>query len=210
MAVDQRKDLIVLTADKHAQFTMRSLLMRHHALGIRPIEFDIFVHPFRDPGCLRESGTFLSVFRDSYEYALVVFDRVGCGRENDSREVLEGDVESAMKKSGWAQSCAAAIVLDPELEIWIWSDSPQVDEALGWHQQSPDLRSWLRKKQYLTPNALKPAQPKEAMISALRKVRRAQSSSIFQVLAETVSVERCSDAAFAKLKAILKSWFLIA
>src|SRR3989304_1743492 len=194
MTTGQRKDLIVLTADKHAQFTIRGLRSRHQALGIRPLESDVYVHPYHDPGCLRESGTFLSVFRDTHRHVIVVFDRQGCGREQDSREVLEGHVESAIERAGWDRPCVAAIVLDPELEVWVWGDSPQVDEALGWHQQSPDLRSWLRANDYLMPHTMKPDRPKNAMIAALRRVRRAQSSSIFQALAETVSVQRCSDA----------------
>jgi hypothetical protein len=97
--------------------------------------------------------------------------------------------------------------LDPELEVWVWSDSPEVDQVLGWHLANPDLRTWLRGKQYLEPTDIKPERPKEALEAALRQVRRARSSAIFRSLAEKVSVERCSDAAFGKLKATLTNWF---
>src|SRR3989304_7147865 len=118
MTTGQRKDLIVLTADKHAQFTIRGLLSRHQGLGIRPLESDVYVHPYHDPGCLRESGTFLSVFRDTHRHVIVVFDRQGCGREQDSREVLEGHVESAIERAGWGRARVGGGVLGPKLGGW--------------------------------------------------------------------------------------------
>ena len=204
------KDLVLLAADKNAEFAVRGLLSRHASFGIRSISPDIYVHPERDPGCLLKSDVFLAAFRQSHRHAIVIFDRDGCGREGKSREELEGQVESALERLGWNKSQVAAIVLDPELEIWVWSDSPEVDQVLGWHLESPDLRSWLRSRSYLGPNAVKPFRPKEALEAALQQVGRARSSSIFRALAERVSVERCSDAAFTKLKSTLVSWFPVA
>jgi len=201
------KDLIVLTADKNIQFAVRGILGRHTALGIRQINYDIFVHPERDPGCLRRSDAFLAAFRTSYSRAIVVFDREGCGREGDGRTDLESQVESAIERAGWNVANLAVLVLDPELEVWVWSDSPEVDAALGWRGKAPDLRTWLVRNQYLREGESKPMRPKEAMEAALRQVRRARSSAIFQELAEKVSVERCVDAAFLKLRQVLASWF---
>ena len=45
------KELVVLAADKDLQFALEGLLARSEALGIRPIEKDIFVEPEHDPGC---------------------------------------------------------------------------------------------------------------------------------------------------------------
>lgn len=112
-----------------------------------------------------------------------------------------------MSKNGWGDR-AAAIVIEPELEAWVWSISKQVDEKLGWSNRSPKLREWLQRETAFWPaDQAKPARPKEAMEKALREVRKPRSSSIFEDLAKSVSLKGCSDPAFAKLTGKLVEWF---
>ena len=92
------RDLVVLAADKDTAQALEGLLSkRPPALGIRPISYDMLVHPQHDPGCLLESGGLLSPFSHSHRNALVVFDREGCGRESSSRAELETTVEWDLK-----------------------------------------------------------------------------------------------------------------
>jgi hypothetical protein len=148
----------------------------------------------------------VTAFVRSYAHALLLFDREGCGREKDSPEEIERELESKLKTVGWNDR-AAVIVLDPELEIWVWSESPHVDYQLGWGGRKMNLRTWLRKQQLLKPRQQKPDRPKEALEAALAVVRLPRSSAIYRALAEKVSLARCSDRAFLKLKAILQFWF---
>ena len=74
-------DLVLLVADKNIEYGMRGLLGRPEALGIRPIQFKIYVHPQHDPGCVARAQEFLRPFSSDYNHALVVFDHQGCGRE---------------------------------------------------------------------------------------------------------------------------------
>ena len=74
-------ELVLLVADKNIEYGMRGLLGRPQAIGIRPIDSKIYVHPHRDPGCARRAHEFLRQFADDYDHALVVFDRQGCGWE---------------------------------------------------------------------------------------------------------------------------------
>lgn len=205
-AAEEPSDLIVLVADLDAQFALQALFARPKSLGIRTItrQIDRFVR--RDPGCLRQSHEYLRPFVRQFSHALVVFDRHGCGREDLPRETLESDVEERLAKNGWSGR-SAAIVLDPELEVWVWSDSPQVPAVLGWTNRDPDLRQWLEEKGDVGPGEIKPTDPKESLHTALRTVQRKPSASVFRQLAECVSLRRCSDPAFIKLKATLKSWF---
>ena len=53
----------------------------------------------------------------------------------------------------------------------------------------------------------KPSRPKEATEEALKEARIPRSSSIYQQLGEKVSLVRCVDPAFNKLKTTLKNWF---
>lgn len=199
-------DLIVLAADKDAEFAMRGILRRAEALRIRPVKVDFIVHPEHDPGCLLRSSDLLRAFLRSHRYACVVLDREGAGREKAARATLEEKIEEQLGRNGWQSRCAA-VVIDPELETWVWSDSPEVDRWLGWTGRQPTLREWLRAEGFLPEGSLKPSRPKEAVQKALRIAAKPRSSSLYRHLAENVSLDRCTDAAMQKLRETLRLWF---
>lgn len=179
-----QRDLIVLVADEKMGAAVRGLLSRPQSLAIRSPYFDILVHPWRDPGCLCESDKFLRSKVKQYEYCVVLFDRHGCGQEKRRREELEEIVTNRLDRSGWGDR-AAAVVLDPELEVWVWSDSLEVDRCLGWQGSKPDLRAWLRDKKEIWPeDTPKPKDPKEAVEQALRYVHKPRSASVYEQLAK--------------------------
>jgi len=199
-------DLVVLVPDKNIEATIQGILGRQKSLQIRQINAKILVHPGRDSGCLLEGHDLLRLFTRMYDHGLILFDREGSGRESETRERLEILVEGGLRKSGWGDR-ARAIVLDPELEIWLWSDSPHVPTALGWTGDAASLRDWLTEHQFSVQDQWKPSRPKEAMEKVLRAKRKRRSSSIYLELARTVGLERCQDPAFLKLKTTLKAWF---
>lgn len=203
----KKYELLVLTADKDSQVALEGLLNRPEALGIRPIASKrIVVHPRRDPLVFQESHSFLRPFLNQAERCLVVFDREGCGAENKSREELEGIVQNELEANGW-RNRAGVVVIDPELENWVWSDSPHVDRVLGWPVKDQKLGDWLAKGQFGPLTKGKPKRPKEAMEAALRESKIPRSSSLYKELAERVSLQRCSDLAFEKLLQCLRAWF---
>jgi hypothetical protein len=199
------KDLVLLVADKNMEGSLKGILARPAALGLREISFDLYIHPEKDPGCLRRCHTFLQAFSHQYRYALVLLDHEGCGREETDRLELETELEARLAETGWERR-AAAVVIAPELEIWVWSDSPHVDRILGWKAEGP-LRDWMVERGYLTPGQVKPGRPKDAVEEILRTVRLPRSSSLYNQLARTVSLEKCVDPAFAKLRRCLSGWF---
>ncbi len=134
-------DLVVLVADKDIEYAMRGLLNRQKALGIRVVSAEVFAHPEHDPGCYLRSHTFLRSMVNRYAKAMVLFDRHGCGAEGRTRAELEAEVEGRLENSGWQGRCGA-VVLDPELEVWVWSDSPHVAEILGWRGRTPPTGVW--------------------------------------------------------------------
>jgi hypothetical protein len=199
------KDLVVLTADKNAQFALRGIMSRGRAMRIRSIQVDFHVHPGRDPGVLRNAHEFLRAFARSHGHALVVLDREGCGQEQVSRDELETTIEGALRNTGWGDR-GRAIVIDPELDIWVWSDSPHVPSELGWLESDPAVVAWLEEQGFAFAGR-KPERPKEALEAVLRKVCRPRSSAIYQALAEKVGLSRCTDQAFDKLRTTLQAWF---
>lgn len=201
-----RRDLVVLVADKNMEFAVKGILARSESLAVRQITHDVYVHVQHDPGCLGHAHDFLRPFTGRYEHAIVMFDREGCGRSDEPRERLEERVTPQLASAGWGER-AETIVIDPELENWVWSDSPQVANILGWTGQPADLADWLTKHGFLTPQQPKPIRPKEAMEATLRFTRKARSSALYLELARRVSFERCADPAFSKLKLTLRNWF---
>jgi hypothetical protein len=199
-------DLVVLISDKNMEFAIKGILGRNRSLHIREICYQCYVHPHRDPGCLREGHLFLKPFVNRYQHAIILFDHEGCGKDTLPREELETKVENCLTETGWGNR-SVAVVIDPELEMWVWSDSPNLDSILGWEGRSPTLRDTLRKKGLLREGLIKPSQPKETMEFALRSVHKPRSSSLYQQIAQKVSLDRCVDPSFIKLKTTLQKWF---
>lgn len=198
-------DLLVLTADKDTEFALKGLLGRHRALGIRPIQsVKILTHPRRDPAVFRDSHGFLRPFINQAKHALVVFDREGSGERSRDRAQMEMSVQAHLDGNGWSGR-SAVVVIDPELESWVWSDSPAVDSVLGWPCGGRALRPWLTEKGLLS--GAKPSRPKEAVEAALRHSRTIRSSALYLSLAQQVSFERCTDPAFLRLRSVLSEWF---
>jgi hypothetical protein len=200
------KDLVILVPDKNMEAAVEGILLRHKALGIRQLDVKVIVHPARDPGCLRDGSEFLRQFCNQYAHGLILFDREGCGRESLSAEQLEGSVESQLRSSGWEER-AATIVLDPELEIWVCSESTHIPRILGWETDMASLRQWLIDNCYSRPDQSKPDRPKEAMEKILRIQKKPRSSEIYSELARKVGLKHCRDRAFGKLKETLSAWF---
>lgn len=200
------KDLVVLVADADMEWACRGLFREPKRLGLRPFHFDILRHPGRDPGCRQEAAAFLRSQARFYDHALVLFDREGCGQESSPREKLEADLESQLSAQGWEGRCAV-VIPDPELESWVWSDSPNVASCLGRKESREGLTQWLDGKAFRKNSLGKPERPKEAMEAVLRQTRKSRSASIYQALAEQVSASRCTDPAFTKLVERLRDWF---
>lgn len=204
------KELIVLVADKSMKITVETLIAgRSDALGIRhlqPADYDVIAYQAHDSGVYLTGHEFLRTQRNRYRYGLLICDRYGCGQEERSREELEAQMEENLNQSGWGNGRAAAVVIDPELEVWVWTESPHVEDVLGWRGRQPALRDWMRSNGYLAEGRSKPAQPQDCLQGALATVNKARSPALFREIAQKVSLQRCNDGAFRKFVSTLKSW----
>jgi hypothetical protein len=200
------QDLIVLASCNNCKFTIQAIIETPARLGIRPISVKYLVHPNKDPGCLLQSDGLLRAQAELYSRALVVFDRDGCGQNARTCNDLEAIVEGTLSNNGWSGRCGV-VVISPELDIWVWSDSNEVDRALGWFGKIPSLRSWLRDDGHWIDGEDKPRHPKEALEQALRIAKTRRTSAIYDRLARTVSFQRCTDRSFLRFKQIMQQWF---
>lgn len=200
-----RKDLMVLVADQDMKATLESLLSRPESIVMRPIQFEVRPHPRHDAVCRTQSADFLRPFANRFARCLVMFDHEGCGEEQTPAADLEIRVCDLLFKSGWEHR-ARTIVLEPELEAWVWSDSPVLDECCGWKGQPRPLREWIADQFQLQDNG-KPVRPKEAFRAALRLTGKIPSSSLFRELALKVGLRRCQDRGLLQFKTTLSNWF---
>lgn len=202
------KDLVVLTADSTQGKVVGALLSeRKDSLKIREIAFDVIAHPHQDPGCVGDSVSVLRKYLGSHRYALVVFDRVGCGRESESREVLRAACEQVLNKNGW-DGRNRFIVIDPELESWVWNGSNATAEMLGWPSGYLKLRSTLISDgAWGDSQSSKPSDPKASMERAMELSKKRRSTAVMMDMARRVSWQGCQDVAFGELVDALRMWF---
>jgi len=201
-------DLIVLVADADAEWALRTLLeKRTNALQIRQVQCLVVRDPGRDAGVFLHAHDLLRPYHRRATHALVVLDREGSGQEDRlTAKEMEEDLEGRLRSNGWAaqegRARAKAIVLDPELEVWVWSGSRHVAAVLGLtEKQLADILA-------STPTGPtgKPEHPKETLEAALRRSRRPFSARVFQELAERASLAP-RERAFDKLRHALQCWF---
>lgn len=199
-------DLIVLVADKNMEFFIQGLLPRIPAIEqVREFDFNILVHPYRDPGIYNDAHDFLRPFTNKYSRGIVILDHSGCGREEKTREEIEADIEDNLSQSGW-QDRAYAIAIYPELENWIWVNETHVAQAISW-EDNTQIYDWLHINNWKNTEEAKPARPKEAFEAVLRLSRTPRSSSIYREISSQASYKKCQDPTFLKMLNQIKVWF---
>jgi hypothetical protein len=199
------RDLVVVVPDKDTEQALTGLLKRPESIRVRPIDFVVRVHPQKDPGCYHTGHELAATSRREARHALVVFDRAWEGAPSTDAAVLRREVESRLRPS-WGDDCAC-VVIDPELEVWVWSDSPHVAEALGWQGRQPALRDWLEEQGLWPRGQAKPPDPETAFRRAVRRSGLPPSAAVFRHLADRVSVQRCTDPSLRHLLSVLRGWF---
>ena len=201
----EQRDLIVLVADTEVAQTIRGLLERPTSLATAHVEVTVERHPGRDSGCRIGAVDFLRPFLRRYRHALVVLDLHGSG-STSSREATQEEVDANLARNGW-EDRAKAIVIEPELEVWVWGLSPKVADVLGWTSGYADLRRWLHSEGLWPDDKAKPPDPRTAMKKTMAKTRLRKSPRVFFDLANEVSFDKCRDPSFVDLRGTLRSWF---
>jgi hypothetical protein len=211
-----KRDLFVVVADLDAENTIKTLLTeRQEALGIAlnffpfsPPNGDLLRYSGRDSGCYGDAVDLLRPPQKTHYHAILCFDLHGSGADIKSREMVETEIENQLHINGWTEGDAVAIVINPELEAWVWADSREVAMTMGWDGDMNSLRNYLISRGLWNAGETKPPDPKTAMKQAVRaKRRRRLTAPLFAELARKVSFHSCEDPAFNKLRNTLQQWF---
>jgi hypothetical protein len=198
------KDLIVLVADKNMQFAMQGGLDRPESLRTHAISFDFRQHPGRDGGARANGAQVLALEKARFSHALLVLDHEGSGAGELGALALEMQLDEQLK-STWSDR-AKAIVIAPEVDIWMWGSDNKLAEVLKWPRQE-SIRDWLRDAGFDVMENGKPQRPKEALEAVFRVCKRPRSSAAYQQIAAGISLARCGDPAFLRLRGQLQRWF---
>jgi hypothetical protein len=195
---------VLLVPDKNTQFVLRGVLQRFQALGIRPIEFEFRTHPGRDGGVRSTGAGILAGEHRRFNHALMLIDHEGSGAEKRSAIDLEDRLDGQLGIV-WG-SRAKAIVIDPEVDVWVWGAENIMRNLLDW-QAAENVRDWLKAHGHSFDSAGKPKRPKEAMELLVKFRQQPRSSALYEKLASRISLHRCSDAAYLRMRAKLREWF---
>lgn len=201
-------DLVVLVADKNTQFALRGAFLRPPALGTRGFGFEFRTHPGRDGGARTTGTDVLARERIRFSHALLVFDLEGCGAEGNGREQIEKELDARLDLHWGAD--AKCIVIEPELDVWVWGADNKLHDSLGWSMTDVSARDWLRGKGFEFDLHGKPRRPKEALEALVRVLRLPRSSALYEKVTDRISLRRCQDAAFGRLRDKLRVWFPVA
>src|SRR5207248_1007493 len=135
-----------LFADGQMEQTFKGFLEResfHLSLGTRPFTYDNIVdRQNNDPGVYKRGHELLHRFYGECHHAIAVLDNEWEG--SPGPEIIQRHMKENLARKGWRKEDVEIIVIVPELEIWLWQDSPHVAAAFRFdHPLQPSLKKWL-------------------------------------------------------------------
>lgn len=212
-AVNAKRDCLFFVADKNIEAIVAGCLERPHAhtrLGCRAFQFNTSLdlkvaHGQNDCGIYKIANALLQPYASSHHRVVVILDSAWNG--TPGANAIKQAVEAHCVNAGWLPNTSCAIVIDPELENWVWQDNAHVLRALSSELSYNKLRQELVSKLFWREGESKPHQPKEAVEFVLRQNRVPRSSALYKKLASQVSSDGCIDEAFLNLKTTLRTWF---
>ncbi len=197
------RDLVVVVPDKNIEFTIRAGLARPKALGIRAVTVHAIVDPGRDGGVRTRGAQLLRLEKRRFTHAMLIFDHEGSGAEysaEDTEHLIDRELADT-----WGEH-AKAIVIDPEVDAWMWGADTHLQAVAGW-QSALTVREWLAIQGHQLNAAGKPVRPKEALEAAFRHSGVRRSSANYANIVSRLSLNKCKDASFLRLRATLQTWF---
>lgn len=201
-----QRDVVFLVADGSMEQMLRGFFGRpnfHRSLGCGRFTVDpgqdLIVASRRDSEVFGQAHELLRPYLTSHARAIAMLDNAWDG--SPGTDAIKEQVTKRLAES-WDES--AVIVIDPELEAWVWQDNPNVPTALG---APADSRRLLDAAGHWPNGQPKPQDPKETLEYLRARHGADRSKAVFRRVAERVSVRGCIDPAFLHLRDTLRDWF---
>lgn len=204
------RELAILVADGTMEAVFRAFFEReswHLSLGCGAFDLwpqeDIFHDPLHtDGGVLKRGHELLRPYLKTHQRALVILDQQ-FGAERPATDVAV-EILGNLTGNGWSDRCAV-VVIDPEIEVWLWQDNPNVERAVKF--AGPSLRQHLQTTGAWPVGAAKPTNPKETLREICRPHQELKTKVVYSRIVRAVSVHKCTDPAFQHFVNILRRWF---
>jgi hypothetical protein len=158
-----------------------------------------------DSGLYSNARVWLDPLLGHYRHAIVVLDNDWDG--SPGVVAIREKIRKDLVESGWHQDQIEVIVIDPELESWVWQDSVHVERAFRYRRDEISLRMRLQRDGWWDDGQPKPTRPKEAFESLKRELRLRPAAVVFNEIASSITVANCTDPAFQQLCTTLRRWF---
>jgi hypothetical protein len=181
-------------------------------LGCRTFDFDFqqdIVVDVRngntDGGIHRRAHALLRPYLPSHQNAVVILDQ-NFGRRLPAA-VVRGEILNNLLRNGWSAECVEVVVIDPELEVWLWQrGNPHIARAFRYNE-SVSLEAFLEAAGFWSAAASKAARPKETARLLIRQYNAGVPMVVYTRIIENISVRGCQDPAFNLLASALRRWF---
>ena len=173
-----RRPCVFLVADGTMEQMLKSFLSHgslEGRLGCQTFDFvsqDVVVdvkNGNTDGGIHRRAHALLHPFLRSHQNAVVMLDKNFGGRLPAA--VVREEIRNNLLHNGWSAECVEVIVIDPELEVWLWQrGNPHIAREFRYNG-SVSLEEFLEAEGLWPSATLKPAKPKEAAGVLLQRYR---------------------------------------
>src|SRR6266436_3081128 len=195
---------------------LKSFLFRKYLedrLGCRSFDFDFqqdVVVDVRnentDGGIHRRAHMLLRRYTRSHQNAVVMLDKKFGGQLPAA--VVREEIRNNLLHNGWSAECVEVVVIDPELEVWLWQRrNPHIARAFRYNG-AISLEEFLEAEGFWPSAAVKPPKPKDAAHLLLRRYRAGVPMVVYRLTIEHISVSGCQDPAFSRLVGALRRWFV--
>ncbi len=207
------RDLLFYVADGNMKEAIRGFMERGglpQRVGCGAISFDArldikVAKGQNDPGVFTRGDELLRPFAGEYRHVVIIVDEEWDG--SPGANAIHARLQDHLRAEGWEET-GLALVVSPEADIWLWTDTDHTANALGWANWL-QLSAALRGESWLNEDAIKPERPKEAAEWALKtgpeNIKR--SSALYRRVTSKVSASRCTDSAVETLLETLRAWF---
>lgn len=211
------RDIIFHLADAHMEAGFRAFFARdnwHHVLGCSRFEIDPESERdinrrggYTDGGIWKHAHSNILPFKDDYRYAVIVLD--ADFEPHPGVETLRADITKNMLGAGWAEGSFCVVVIDKELEAWLWAPNVNVAKAFG-HNDFEQMREALAQRNLWDAGAPKPNDLKAARNLAARLGGKRTGGPIFRGVFEGISkraCDLCQENGFITMRTALQTWF---
>ncbi len=189
---------LVEGADDRAVFD--AILKRANLLGCRqlqPFEWDIMANPSE-----KERADLARRHARDYEFILLVSDKKASRPQKHqrwARTKLQGYLNRELHKRSLNKHRAFWLVIDPELEIWLWQDIGALATCLNLNPAS--LQGQMAQLPWQTD-------PKQVLHDLANSAGQRMDAQMKGRIAEVTNLQQwLSDPAFKNLRKILRRWF---